>query len=43
MLIGAAAGVNLPGARLSLPALSDKDLRDLQFGIDNEVSGTVVQ
>src|SRR5919206_23610 len=30
-------GVNLPDTRISLPALTDKDLEDLDFIIDNEV------
>ena len=27
-------GINLPGANLSIPSLTEKDLADLQFGID---------
>src|SRR5512139_1978521 len=30
-------GINLPGARLSLPSLSAKDRQDLQFGIEQGV------
>jgi pyruvate kinase len=30
-------GMNLPGAKLSAPALSDKDRRDLAFGVSNGV------
>lgn len=30
-------GVNLPGSKLDIPILTDKDLRDLQFGLDNGV------
>jgi pyruvate kinase len=31
------AGVNLPGVRVSAPSLTDKDRRDLQFGIEQGV------
>ncbi|RMH35245.1 MAG: pyruvate kinase [Nitrospirae bacterium] len=30
-------GVNFPGTRLNLPSLTDKDWRDVQFGLDHEV------
>ncbi|MEP6644554.1 MAG: pyruvate kinase [Acidobacteriaceae bacterium] len=30
-------GINLPGAALSIPALTDKDRRDLEFGLKNGV------
>ena len=30
-------GINLPGAALSIPALTDKDRRDIEFGLKNGV------
>ncbi len=30
-------GINIPGASLSVPPLTPKDLRDLKFGVDHEV------
>lgn len=30
-------GINLPGAALSIPALTDKDRKDLEFGLDQGV------
>ncbi len=30
-------GINLPGTKVSLPCLTEKDLKDLYFGLDNDV------
>jgi len=30
-------GINLPGVPLSTPAVTDKDIKDLMFGLENEV------
>ena len=30
-------GVNIPGVRLSLPALTDQDKADIKFGVENDV------
>ncbi len=35
--LGTRKGTNIPGAILELPALTERDKRDLQWGIDNDV------
>jgi pyruvate kinase len=36
-LLGENQGINLPGTNVSIPALTDKDLADLEFGLKNGV------
>lgn len=36
-LLKSRKGVNLPNVRLSIPALTEKDLKDLEFGISQDV------
>lgn len=36
-VIGNNKGVNVPGVAINLPSLTDKDIADLKFGIDNEI------
>jgi pyruvate kinase len=35
--LGSRRHVNLPGVRVNLPAITAKDRRDIQFGLDNDV------
>jgi len=35
--LGERKGVNVPGVRINLPFMSDKDKEDIRFGIENEV------
>jgi pyruvate kinase len=36
-LLGEHKGINIPGAALSVPSLTDKDRSDLEFGVENGV------
>src|SRR5690606_5945360 len=36
-VIGDHKGVNLPGTSVSLPPVTDKDIRDIKFGIENDI------
>ena len=36
-MLGEHQGINLPGAALSIPALTDKDRDDLEFGLKHGV------
>lgn len=36
-IIGTKKGVNVPGASINLPPLTQKDINDIKFGIENEV------
>lgn len=36
-VLGSRRHINLPGVRVNLPALTDKDLKDIELGIDLEV------
>jgi len=36
-ILGENKGINLPGVKISVPSLTEKDKKDVEFGIENEV------
>lgn len=36
-MLGSRRHVNLPGIRVNLPSITEKDARDIQFGLDNDI------
>jgi len=41
-MLGEHKGINLPGVALSIPALTDKDRKDLEFGLDHGVDAVAL-
>jgi pyruvate kinase len=40
--LGSRKGINIPGAKLSIPSLTEKDVDDLNFGLDQGVDAVAV-
>ena len=36
-VVGTKKGINVPGVEINLPSLTEQDVRDIKFGIENEV------
>jgi pyruvate kinase len=36
-VLGEHKGINLPGAQISIPSITEKDMADLRFGIDHDI------
>ena len=41
-LLGEHQGINLPGTNVSIPSLTDKDIRDLEFGLKQAVDAVAI-
>src|SRR5271165_2127478 len=41
-MLGEHKGINLPGVALSIPALTEKDRKDLEFGLDHGVDAVAI-
>jgi len=41
-MLGEHKGINLPGVALSIPALTDKDRKDLEFGLDHGIDAVAL-
>ena len=36
-MLGSHKGINLPGAQISIPSITEKDVADLRFGIERDI------
>jgi pyruvate kinase len=41
-ILGSRKGINVPGVKLSIPTLTEKDIEDLKFGLEREVEAIAV-